>query len=177
MITFVDRFIDRITMYRLVFWYLVVLVAAAAALGAIHVIAIDPVALLLSTVLVIAGGWIVNRIFAWIFGAIPNAESVYITGLIIVLIMDPAPLTDLTAAGAMVAASGWAMASKFILSVRKRHVFNPAALGVALPGLLLDHPATWWVSGQLWLMPLVVIGGHKFCVFIRSPGQGGVRND
>ena len=116
-------------------------------------------ALCLSAVLVLAGGWIANQIFARIFGAIPNIESVYITGLIIVLIMDPAPLGDLSAAGAIVFASAWAMASKFIFSVRRRHIFNPAALGVALAALLLDHPATWWVSGQIWLMPFVVIGG------------------
>ena len=30
---------------------------------------------------------------------------------------------------------------------------------MALPALLLDHPATWWVSGQLWLLPIVLIGG------------------
>jgi ferredoxin-NADP reductase len=159
MIASIDRFIDRITMYRLVLWYLVTLLIAAALLGAVHVIAIDPVALALSTVLVLAGGWIANQIFARIFGAIPNIESVYITGLIILLIMDPAPLGDLAAAGAIVLASAWAMASKFILSARRRHIFNPAALGVALPGLLLDHPATWWVSGELWLMPIVLIGG------------------
>lgn len=159
MIALVDRFIDHITMYRLVLWYLVVVLVAAALLGALHVIAIDAVALALSTVLVLAGGWIANQIFARIFGATPNIESVYITGLIILLIMDPAPLGDLAAAGALVFASVWAMASKFILSARRRHIFNPAALGVALPGLLLDHPATWWVSGELWLMPIVVIGG------------------
>ncbi len=159
MIPFIDRFIDRITMYRLVLWYLVGLVLAAMVLGALHLIAIDPIALALSAVLVLAGGWIANQIFARVFGAIPNIESVYITGLIIVLIMDPAPLGVLPAAGAIVFASAWAMASKFIFSLRRRHVFNPAAIGVALPALLLDHPATWWVSGQVWLMPLVIIGG------------------
>ncbi|HZY50856.1 MAG TPA: RnfABCDGE type electron transport complex subunit D, partial [Devosia sp.] len=159
MIALIDRLIDRITMYRLVLWYLVALVLAAAALGALHRIAIDPMALALSSVLVLAGGWIANQIFARVFGAIPNIESVYITGLIIVLIMDPAPLGELSAAGAIVFASAWAMASKFIFSLRRRHIFNPAAIGVALPALLLDHPATWWVSGQLWLMPVVVIGG------------------
>ncbi len=159
MIAFIDRFIDGITMYRLVLWYLVATLLGALALGALHIIAVDPVALGLSAVLVLASGWIANQIFARVFGAIPNIESVYITGLIIVLIMDPAPLGDLSAAGAIVFASAWAMASKFIFSLRRRHIFNPAAIGVALPALLLDHPATWWVSGQVWLMPLVIVGG------------------
>src|SRR5665213_1357025 len=127
MIARVDGLLDRITMYRLVLWYLVTLLLCALALGALHVIPIDPVALASSTVLVLAGGWIANQIFARIFGAIPNIESVYITGLIIVLIMDPAPLGELSAAGAIVFASAWAMASKFIFSLRRRHVFNPAA--------------------------------------------------
>lgn len=159
MIALVDRFIDRITMYRLVLWYLVVLLIVATLLGAVGAIAINPVWLALSTVLVLSGGWIANQIFARIFGAIPNIESVYITGLIILLIMDPAPLGDLAAAGAIVLASVWAMASKYILAIRRRHIFNPAALGAALPGLLLDHAATWWVSGEVWLIPIVVIGG------------------
>jgi ferredoxin-NADP reductase len=159
MIALIDRFLDRITMYRLVLWYLVALLAAAIALGALHIIALNPLDLALSAVLVLAGGWLANQIFARVFGAIPNIESVYITGLIIVLIMDPAPLGDLSAAGAILFASAWAMASKFIFSLRRRHIFNPAALGVALPALLLDHPASWWVSAQLWLMPVVVVGG------------------
>jgi ferredoxin-NADP reductase len=159
MIARIDSFIDRITMYRLVLWYLIALLGAALVLGALHVIALNPIDLALSTVLVLAGGWLVNQVFARIFGAIPNIESVYITGLIIVLIMDPAPLGDLSAAGTLVFASAWAMASKFIFSLRRRHIFNPAAIGVALPALLLDHPATWWVAGQAWLMPLVIVGG------------------
>ena len=129
MITAIDRLIDRTTMYRLVFWYLVVLIGSALVLGAVHLIAINPVSLLLSLVLVLASGYLVNEIFARIFGAIPNVESVYITGMIIVLIMQPSAATDLAAIGSVVAASAWAMASKFILSVRRRHVFNPAALG------------------------------------------------
>jgi len=160
MMAWIDRFLDQVTMYRLVFWYLVVLLVAAMVLGALHLASVNAVSLGLSAVLVLAGGWLSNQLFARIFNAIPNVESVYITGLIIVLIMDPAPIGGaLSAAGALVFASAWAMASKFIFSLRRRHIFNPAALGVALPALFLNHPATWWVSGQLWLMPLVVVGG------------------
>ncbi|HVY51065.1 MAG TPA: hypothetical protein VHA07_05830 [Devosia sp.] len=159
MIALVERFLDRITMYRLVFWYLAVLLGAALALGAVKAIAIDPVSLLLSLVLVLASGYLANQLFARIFGAIPNVESVYITGMIIVLIMQPPAATDLAAVGAVVAASVWAMASKFLLSARRRHIFNPAALGVALPALALNEPGTWWVSAQPWLLPIVVVGG------------------
>src|SRR5665213_228445 len=69
MIARVDGLLDRITMYRLVLWYLVTLLLCALALGTLHVIAINPVALALSAVLVLAGGWIANQVFARIFGA------------------------------------------------------------------------------------------------------------
>jgi ferredoxin-NADP reductase len=51
------------------------------------------------------------------------------------------------------------MASKFIFAIGRKHLFNPAAFGVVLPAFLLDHPATWWVGGNLPLLPLVLIGG------------------
>src|SRR5665213_3358911 len=44
MIARVDGLLDRITMYRLVLWYLVTLLLCALALGTLHVIAINPVA-------------------------------------------------------------------------------------------------------------------------------------
>lgn len=159
MSAWIDGLIDRITMYRLVVYYLVTLLGCAFVLGLFGLGPVDPAALALSTVLVLSSGYLANTIFARVFGAVPNIESVYITGLIVVLIMPAAPATDLAAVGAVIAASVWAMASKFLLSARRRHIFNPAALGVALPALLLDQPATWWVATSAWLLPIVIVGG------------------
>ncbi len=75
------------------------------------------------------------------------------------LILDPVQATDAKGVGVLVFASVWAIASKFIFAVGGKHVFNPAALGVALPAFLLDWPATWWVGGNLPLLPVVLIGG------------------
>jgi ferredoxin-NADP reductase len=88
-----------------------------------------------------------------------NTESIYITALILVLIVDPPTVASLDAVGALIFASVWAMASKFIFAVGRKHLFNPAALGVVLPALLLNQPATWWVGGNLPLLPVVLIGG------------------
>lgn len=159
MINWMDGLIDRITMYRLIVYYLVALLGAAFVLGLFGLAPVEPAALALSTGLVLSSGYLANTIFARVFGAVPNIESVYITGLIVVLIMPAAPVTDLAAVGAVVAATVWAMASKFLLSARRRHIFNPAALGVALPALLLDQPATWWVATSVWLLPIVIVGG------------------
>jgi len=159
MLAQIDRFIDRITMYRLVLYYLLALLGGAVLLGMAKVMAVDPTALVFSAVLITGACWVANQVFARVFGAIPNIESVFITALILMLILDPASATDLKGVALLGFVSIWAMASKFMLTLRRRHIFNPAALGVALPGLLLDQPATWWVSGIVWLLPIVLIGG------------------
>jgi ferredoxin-NADP reductase/Na+-translocating ferredoxin:NAD+ oxidoreductase RnfD subunit len=155
----VDRLLDHITMYRLVLYYLVALVAAAFVFGFFKVLPHDPTNLGFSTVLTLAVCWITNRAFARVFGVPANVESVYITGLILALILNPVAPVDGKGIGALIFASLWAMASKFIFALGRKHLFNPAAFGVVVSGLLLDSPATWWVGGNLPLLPLVLFGG------------------
>lgn len=159
MIAFIDQLLDRTTMYRVVLYYLAALLAAAMAMSFFRLVATDPASLAFSALVIIATCWIANRLFAWTFRALPNVESVYITALILALIMDPVRYTDINGIGVLVFASIWAMGSKYIFAIGRKHLFNPAAFGVALPGLLLGQPATWWVGGSQMLLPLVVIGG------------------
>jgi ferredoxin-NADP reductase len=159
MIKYLDAVIDRTTMYRLVVYYLGGLLGVAFVLGFFRLIPADPTALAFSTVLIVAVCWVSNWAFAQIFRTPANAESAYITALIIALIMNPVVATDLPGVGGLICASVWAIASKFILAIGRKHVFNPAAAGVALSALLLAQPATWWVGGATILLPFVVIGG------------------
>ena len=73
--------------------------------------------------------------------------------------MPPAGITDRLGIGGLVLASVVAIASKFVLAIRRKHVFNPVAFGVAASALALDQPATWWVGGNLTLLPFVLVGG------------------
>ena len=50
------------------------------------------------------------------------------------------------------------MASKYILTIRKKHIFNPAAIAVALTALGPRQSASWWI-GTTVMLPFVVIGG------------------
>ncbi|MDG4892238.1 RnfABCDGE type electron transport complex subunit D [Mesorhizobium sp. WSM4976] len=159
MIKTLDRLLDHLTMYRLVLYYLAALLIAAFLFGFLKLVPHDPTALAFTTALVLATCWITNKAFARIFGVPANSESVYITALILALILDPIAPTDAKAIGAVAFASVWAISSKYILAVGRKHLFNPAALGVALTALLLDHPATWWVGSNIWLFPLVLVGG------------------
>ena len=159
MIKAIDRFLDHLTMYRLVLYYLTSLLATALAFSLVKLVPYDPLALAFTSVLTLAACWVTNKVFELVFEVPANSESVYITALILALILDPVAATDLKGIGAVAFASVWAIASKFILAIGRKHLFNPAALGVALSALLLDKPATWWVGGNLWLLPFVLLGG------------------
>ncbi|HTR18499.1 MAG TPA: hypothetical protein VMH91_00765 [Candidatus Paceibacterota bacterium] len=159
MITFIDDILNRITMYRLVLYYLVVLVLTAFALGFFGLLQYDPASLAFSAILITLVCMATNWVFARTFKAETNIESVYITALILVLIISPVTASDHAGVGFLVFASVWAMASKYIFAIGKKHVFNPAAFAVALSALVINEPATWWVGGNAWLMPIVVIGG------------------
>ncbi|MCX6787678.1 MAG: hypothetical protein NT108_00765 [Candidatus Kaiserbacteria bacterium] len=157
--TFIDAFLNKITMYRLTLYYLIMLVMVATLFGLFGVLPYNPANLVFSTLLILATCWITNIAFAKNFGATPNVESVYITGLILALILTPAAPDNYASIGFLIFASAWAMASKYIFALGRKHLFNPAAFGVALLAIVIGHPATWWVGGNLPLLPFVFFGG------------------
>lgn len=159
MIRIIDSLIDRTTMYRLVLYYLAALLLLATLLSPVRLVPFDATAIVFSVVLASAACWLTNLIFAKVFGTPVNVESPFITAFIIALIMNPAAATDAAGVGGIVCASVWAISAKFMIAIGRKHIFNPAALGVALSGLLLGQPATWWVAGNTTLLPLVLVGG------------------
>ncbi|MBI4450355.1 hypothetical protein HY642_00125 [Candidatus Woesearchaeota archaeon] len=56
-----------------------------------------------------------------------------------------------------------AVASKHIIRVNKRHIFNPASFGIIVSSLLFPLSASWWVATTLLLVPigLVIIHGIR----------------
>ncbi len=159
MITAIDNLLNRITMYRLVLYYLLILILAAATFSFFGVLPYSPLMLAFSTLFICIVCWITNSVFAKIFSVATNVESTYITGLILALIITPVALTDYAGMWFLLFASVSAIASKYLLSIRRRHIFNPAAFGVALSALIIGHSATWWVGGNLPLLAFVFIGG------------------
>jgi ferredoxin-NADP reductase/Na+-transporting NADH:ubiquinone oxidoreductase subunit NqrB len=159
MITFIDNFLNKITMYRLVLYYLIGLFLISLVLGFFHILPFSPEILLFSTFLILLACYISNTLFAKAFGVASNIESIYITALILALIIMPVASTDLVGIGFIIFASVWAMGSKYIFAIGKKHIFNPAAFGIALSALMIGQSATWWVAGNLALLPFVLIGG------------------
>ena len=156
MITLVDSLINRITLYRLVLYYLIFLLGAALVLSLGGALPYDPFALLFSIGFLVGVCGITNTIFARAFGVPANRESVYISALILALIITPiGSYHDLWFLGW----SGvWAMASKYMLAIKRKHLFNPAAFAVALTALTIDQTASWWVGTTL-MLPFVLVGG------------------
>lgn len=159
MLNFIDNLLNRITMYRLVLYYLIFLITAAIVLSLVGVLAFSAVSLIYSVLFITALCYLVNTIFAWVFEVPPNVESIYITALILVLIITP--MASLADTGYFIFigwAAVWAMASKYILAIKRKHIFNPAAFAVALTSLTIGHSASWWV-GTAAMLPFVMLGG------------------
>ena len=143
-------------MYRLVLYILIALVGIASILGDFSLVPYSPIVIIFSALVLVGVGLIANSIFAWAYDAPTNIESVYITALILSLIMTPAKsFSDLPV---LMWAIVLAMLSKYLLAVNKKHLFNPAAVAVVTTGLVLGHPASWWV-GTAWMAPFVAASG------------------
>ncbi len=100
--------------------------------------------------------WATNIVFAHIFEAPANFESTSITALILVLIVDPAKsIGDLQFLGW---AAILAIASKYLLALHKKHIFNPAAIAVVITAFVMGASASWWV-GTMDMLPVVLIVG------------------
>ena len=156
MIRWIDDQLNRITMYRLVLYYLIFLLVAAFFLSVAGIFSFDPFALVLTVAFLLAVSAATNRLFSWTFGAPANVESVYITALILALIITPLQsFNDLWFLGW---AAVLAMASKYIVAIKGKHLFNPAAFAVALTYFTINQSASWWV-GSGPMLAFVILGG------------------
>ncbi|MDE2589439.1 MAG: oxidoreductase [Patescibacteria group bacterium] len=169
MFTFIDNFLDRITMYRLVLYELIGLLIIAAICGFLGFLPYSFADILYSSGFILFVCLISNKIFSYVFEAPTNVESVYITALILSLIITPVHVTrfgiSIAAIRLIIQQSvflGWAgllsMASKYIFAIGKKHLFNPVAIAVVLTAFVLGASASWWV-GTAVLMPFVAVFG------------------
>jgi Na+-translocating ferredoxin:NAD+ oxidoreductase RnfD subunit len=155
-IPIIDDLLNKVTMYRLALYYLIYLVFASVVLGLFKLNNYSPVDILIETVVAIVFCFMANYIFAKIFKAVTNIESVFITALILVLIV---PVKFPTNLFFFMGASVMAMGVKYLPTIDKRHIFNPAAGAlVAISLLSSEHSATWWV-GNAFMFPFVFLGG------------------
>lgn len=159
MFAWIDAILNKVTMYRLILYFLLLLLGVATLFCFLGILPFNPLALIFSTLFLIMVCWVSNEICAKIFCASTNVESIYITALILALLISPlkSPF-DANFFSLAIWASLWAMASKYVLAIGKKHIFNPAAFAVALMALASNQSASWWI-GTLSMMPFVLVGG------------------
>lgn len=154
----------NITMYRLMVYYLIFLLLVATAFSLLKILPFNPILLLVSAIFLSVICWVSNTIFARALKVPANVESFLITALILALIITPIrTLSDLPF---LFGAAILAMASKYILVIHKKHIFNPAALGIALTSLVGLGQASWWVSNN-YMAPFILLGGLLIVYKIR----------
>jgi glycine betaine catabolism B len=153
---YIDSFLDQLTSYRLVLYFLVLLVGFATVFSFSGQLSYDGFAVLASAVWLCAVCWLVNTGLAQFLKIYKNRESDLISALILCLILPPP--TNLKDYLILASAGVAAVASKFILTFGKRHILNPAAFGAFAVGAIFHTYPSWWI-GTAVLTPIVVAGG------------------
>ena len=152
----IDRILNKIPMYRITLYIVGLIWTAAIGLGFLGVLPYSGFSIALSGIFLMLVSWIANEIFAWAFNASTNHESAYITGLILALIVPPAvAVADLPLLATVAVV---AMASKYILAIHNKHLFNPAAIAVFITGFI-GLSASWWI-GTGAMLPFVAVFGY-----------------
>lgn len=151
-----DKFLNNLPMYRLVLYGLIGLEALAAVLGLAGVLSYKPQEILAPAAVLLFVCYLANKLCALLYNAATNSESYLITALILALILPPTTSPEKLA---YIALAGFvAVISKFVITFRHKHIFNPAAFGAAALSLAGLLSVTWWV-GTPALIPYTFIFG------------------
>src|SRR3989344_33409 len=90
MLKFIDNFLNKTTMYRLVLYVLIFFFGATLVLSIFKFLPYTLIDLIASVGIILAMSLIFNVIFSRMYKAPTNVESVYITALILFFIITPA---------------------------------------------------------------------------------------
>lgn len=168
----IDRLLNNTTMYRVVIYGLLAITINTFISSLAGAITYSAIELAISLAILLASALVGHIFFKELFRAPANIESTIITALILFLLLEP----TLAVNGMIGLALGGllAVASKYLLAIRKIHVFNPAAFSAYVVGASLLAPAFWWI-GSPSLVPVTLIVGlliarkiHRFDLFFST---------
>lgn len=153
----------RITMYRLILASLALVSGWAVILSFTGDLSYTPIHLMFSAIILGIVSYATNLLFGKLYGLRPHAESSLITAGILFCIVSPATTAQELFGLVFVATA--AMASKYLLAYKGRHIVNPAVAGILVAAILkIDH-ASWWTSQPL-LLP--VVGATSFIILYKT---------
>ncbi|KND47676.1 MAG: NAD-dependent oxidoreductase [Parcubacteria bacterium C7867-006] len=128
---YIDNFLNGITMYKIVLYGLTILSLVAIVLGFFGVLPYSGVSLISTLLVLFAVCFVTNQLFSSLFKVQTNVESVWISSY---------------------------MASKYLLTIDKKHIFNPVAVSIFLIGLFGSGIASWWVATSSMVVPVSILG-------------------
>ena len=154
LLTRIDAVTGRMTMYRLVLTGLGGLAALSLLASVLGLLAYQPQAIALSLAVPLLTSFLSNRAIAAVYRVTPHSESSLITGYLIFFIFPPT--TGLLPLLGLALAAMFASGSKYLLAVRGRHIFNPAAAGAFTLTLCGVYYSGWWIGNPI-LLPFTVL--------------------
>lgn len=150
----IDEQLGRITMYRSVLYALIILSVMALVLMLVGNLPYSPITFLLSIAITVGVSYGANRLFGWLFSIRPHGESAIITGLILALLfVPPDTVLEFVKIGLVAVI---AMASKYVLAPKGRHMFNPAAIAIVIASVGGLAYAGWWIATPA-MIPVTVL--------------------
>lgn len=152
----IDTLLNAVTMYLLVVIGLSILSVIGIFFSFIGVLSLSTTGMLASFGILMTVGYITNQVLIKLYNAPANTYSSLITTLILFCILPP--VTSWERAGAAVTAVVIAIASKYILAIHNKHIFNPAAVGALSINFLNIGIATWWI-GSADMLPFTLLFG------------------
>jgi len=151
---FINKLFRPFSMYTGVGLGLLGILLVALVVSAMGGFSFTPLALALSAAVLIATTYIASLLCGWLFGVKSYWESSVITGSILALIFTPsAEVPQLVVLAFVGFIAG---VSKYVITWRGRHIFNPAAFAAVVIGLTGLAAASWWVATPL-LTPIVLL--------------------
>lgn len=153
----IDSALNALTMYHVVVAGLVAMSLVALVLMIGGTLTYNPLIFVASIVLSVGTALASNKLFGWLFGVRVYSESATITGLILALVFTP-PATIVVALK-LVLVVMIAMASKYVITIRNKHIFNPAAFGIVAGSVSGLAYATWWITTPAMIPITLLVGG------------------
>lgn len=153
---YVDNFLNGITMYKLVLYGLFILTGLSILFAFIGLVSFSGLDLIYSFLTLTIVCFVSNELLGRLFKVQLNVESSSITTLILFLICFP--ISTFSDFKITVLAGLIAMVSKYVLAIKKKHIFNPAAVAILILGFFGFGIGLWWVATPWLFIPTLVLG-------------------
>lgn len=167
----IEKVLTRIPLYVLVGGSLALLTISALVYATFGLTNFTPLDLAATTLVFGITTVVVSYALGRFYGIYAHLQSSLITALILTLLFTPT-LDGFTLLQYAIIAT-IAAASKFVIAPFGRHLFNPAAFGAFMGGILGLSFASWWIASPTFIA-LVVLTSFAVLYKTRQLALGGV---